>query len=104
MSFPSLPGLSGLDAVGSEDAGEAEADAAPYLCDPPTGGPTYCRPLSGCRRPVYYVAIRSSFGPLCLDMARPDPRARRVRVRSAISTPNRIAFEAMKVVEGRDHN
>ena len=74
------------------------------LCDPPTGGPTYCRPLSGCRRPVYYVAIRSSFGPLCLDMARPDPRARRVRVRSAISTPNRIAFEAMKVVEGRGRN
>ena len=21
------------------------------LCDPPTGGPTYCRPLSGCRLP-----------------------------------------------------
>ena len=21
------------------------------LCDPPTGGPTYCRPLGGCRRP-----------------------------------------------------
>ena len=28
------------------------------LCDPPTGGPTYCRPLSGCRLPVAGVLRR----------------------------------------------
>ena len=33
------------------------------LCDPPTGGPTYCRPLSGCRldqsrRPPHHRAVR----------------------------------------------
>ena len=27
------------------------------LCDPPTGGPTYCRPLSGCRLPVPFRAF-----------------------------------------------
>ena len=27
------------------------------LCDPPTGGPTYCRPLSGCRLPENELCV-----------------------------------------------
>ena len=29
------------------------------LCDPPTGGPTYCRPLSGCCQPVRQLPQRA---------------------------------------------
>ena len=33
------------------------------LCDPPTGGPTYCRPLSGCRLPVFHHRPRRTRSP-----------------------------------------
>ena len=32
------------------------------LCDPPIGGPTYCRPLSGCRPPVPASVKSAPFG------------------------------------------
>ena len=32
------------------------------LCDPPAGGPTYCRPLSGCRRPLPLADVTSDLG------------------------------------------
>ena len=36
----------------------ADTDGIPSyplaLCDPPTGGPTYCRPLRGCRPPELF--------------------------------------------------
>ena len=51
------------------------------LCDPPTGGPTYCRPLSGCRLPEPVLSrdrARASF----LALLRCGAGARAARIRA----------------------
>ena len=45
------------------------------LCDPPTGGPTYCRPLSGCRPPeLTTVLSRTAVARYCYARLRQRSR------------------------------
>ena len=53
------------------------------LCDPPTGGPTYCRPLSGCRLPERQPA----------NSALPNAGSPRyLRTKAASGVPAQVTF------------
>ena len=63
------------------------------LCDPPTGGPTYCRPLSGCRLPEIWLSSprtrrpRPTVTPRCKPRRPiPTPRQQQLLLAPLVST------------------